>query len=117
MNYRNGLSVWNGGSYDHCVDIHQAVIESRAAMCASSVKGSLLLGVGILRMLLVYGGVTSVYPQVRVAHSSDDRAMGTGKVDGDEAGPTMGELLQSREFPKHWTWENLNHRSRDEEDD
>ena len=58
MNCRNGLRVWNGGRCDHCVDIQQAVIESRAGMCASLVEGSLLLGVWISRMLLLCAKAT-----------------------------------------------------------
>ena len=55
MNYGNSLRGWNGGRCDHCVDIQDAVIESRAGMCTSSVEGSLLLGVWLSRMLLRFG--------------------------------------------------------------
>ena len=109
MNYRNVLSVWNGANYDHCVDIQHAVVGNRAMICASWSESSLLRGVWIYRMRLVYGVVTLVHPQVRVARSSDDWGMETGKVGGDEAVPTMVELLQLREFQKRWVREILKH--------
>ena len=35
-----------------------------------------------------------VHPRVRVARSSDDRAMETAEVGGDKAAPMTAELLQ-----------------------
>ena len=117
MHYRNGLSVQNGASCDHCVDIQHAVVGRRAAISASSDEGSLLNGVWISsRAVSVWRGDVSA-SWVMVAHSSDDRDTETAEVGGDEVAPMMAELLQLREFPKRWAWKFPKCRSRDEEGD
>ena len=65
--------------YDHSVDIQHGVVVSRAAICASSGEGSLVGGLWISRILLVYAVVTTVHPRVRVVQSSDDRGMETAE--------------------------------------